>query len=237
MPSSERNHSPITITIDDSTFQHNSAGDRGGAIAISFEQLCCSANVNIANSQLMYNTVDGKLIDGTNLDTEGGNIAIVHVGGQWLQNTVRIENSLIKGGMAGTGGGISLMQHIYLWQNNADNVPIEVLYISQFICNRAYSETGGSSLLAGVQLSSHLPLQSNTPTITHLFNIKNTLFGTCAGISNIKIGGERYLSHPTTSYNVIFSNVSFHGHLVKPSPPPASLQHLGAYYSSTVASL
>ena len=109
--------------------------------------------------------------------------------------------------------------------------------LTQFICNRAYSETGGSSLLAGVQLSSHLPLQSNTPTITHLFNIKNTLFGTCAGISNIKIGGERYLSHPTTSYNVIFSNVSFHGHLVKPSPPPASLQHLGAYYSSTVASL
>lgn len=93
----------------------------------------------------------------------------MHAGGQWLQSTVRIENSLIKGGMAGTGG-ISLMRHIYLWQNNTDNVPIKVLYISntQFICNRAYSETGGSSLLAGVQLSSHLPLQSNTPTITHL---------------------------------------------------------------------
>ena len=142
----------------------------------------------------MYNTVDGKLIDGTNLDIEGGNIAIVRVGGQWLQSTVRIENSLIKGGIAGTGGGISLMQHVYLWQNNTDNVPIEVCsYISntQFICNHAYSETGGSSLLAGVQLSSHLPLQSNTPTISHLFNIKNTLFGTCAGISNIKISGER----------------------------------------------
>lgn len=81
----------------------------------------------------MYNTVDGKLIDGTNLDIEGGNIAIVRVGGQWLQSTVRIENSLIKGGIAGTGGGISLMQHIYLWQNNTDNVPIEVLYISNTV--------------------------------------------------------------------------------------------------------
>ena len=243
MPLSERNHSPISVIIDDSTFQNNSAGYRGGGISISFEQLCCSASVNITNTQLMHNRVDRKLIDGTNADTTGGNIDILHIGGQWLQSTVRIENSLIKGGMAGTGGGMSLIQQVYVWQNNTDNVPIEVLYISntQFICNRAYSKTGGSSLLAGVQFSIHLPLQSNTPAITHLFNIKNTLFdGTCSDISNIKMVGERYISYPTTTYNVIFSNVSVQGHLMKPSPPPASFQTwalLGAHYVSTITSL
>ena len=36
MPSSERNHSPITITTDDSTFQHNSAGDRGMCYCYQF---------------------------------------------------------------------------------------------------------------------------------------------------------------------------------------------------------
>ena len=235
MALSEKNHSPISIIIDNSTFQNNSAGYRGGGIAISFEQLCCSASVNITNTQVMYNRVDRKLIDGTNADTTGGNIDILHVGGQWLQSMVRIENSLIKGGMAGTGGGMSLIQQVYVWQNNTDNVPIEVLYISntQFICNHAYSKTGGSSLLAGVQFSIHLPLQSNTPAITHLFNIKNTLFdGTCSDISNIKMVGRRYISYPTTTYNVIFSNVSVQGHLMKSSPPP-----VGAHYVSTITSL
>ena len=196
---------PITINVINSTIQHNTAGMHGGGLAISFEQLCCRASVDIADTLFLNN--GGDILG-------GGNIWIMQHS-YWLQSTVRIENSLIKGGIAEIGGGICLIQGVYFWQKNTDTFTSEALYISstKFIYNRATTNDGGASIMAAVKYSVHLPLYSTTPTITQKIAVKNVTFnGACASSNNIKIVGGRYVVNPSVIYSVLFTNVSFKDH-------------------------
>ena len=196
---------PITVSIVDSTFQHNTASMYGGGLAISFDQLCCRARVDITNTLFLNNGGD---------TLSGGNIWIMQHS-YWLRSTVRIENCLIKGGIAEMGGGISLSQRVYFWQNSTDTFTFEVLYIAstKFLCNLVTTNGGGASILVAIEYGSHLPLYSWAPTITQQITVNNVTFdGACAGSSNIKIAGGRYAVHPSIIYNVLFTNVSFQDH-------------------------
>ena len=103
---------------------------------------------------------------------------------QWFNDTVRITNCLIEGGVASDGGGILLSQWVISTGSSAEFTAIpttDVLFISntQFVCNQAYG-VGSSSLK--VQLDpTTLNFPYMTPAITKKFTIINTTFdGTCS---------------------------------------------------------
>ena len=226
----------ITINIADSMFQYNTAHALGGGgLYISYgltgstEYSCCSAIVTITNGTFLNNDV--STVDGVEISTKGGNIYIEDSTGQWLNNSVRIHNSLIKGGVAASGGGILFVQFVKFavsWQNSTK---VEGLFISNthFICNRATAITGGASLVAEGKLLKNFFMTFNylTPTITKNLTVVNTTFdGSCADSSNVNILGlgadAPYLP---IVYSVLFINVSFKGYSTDLSSP------LSTFYS------
>ena len=229
----------ITINIADSMFQYNTAHALGGGLCISHgliglsEYSCCSAEVNITDVTFLNNNVSTVpvLVNGMAISTKGGNIYIADWNGQLLNNSVRIHNCLIKGGVAGSGGGIFFMQTVQIavsWQNSTE---MEGLFISNthFVCNRATADTAGASLVAEGKLLKNfsMTLNSLTPTVTKSLTIMNTVFdGSCADSSNVNIVGlgvdAPYLP---IAYTVVFSNVSFRGYSTNLSSP------LSTFYS------
>ena len=227
----------ITVNIADSNFQYNTARALGGGFYISHGLIgssnysCCSAEVNITNATFLNNNVSTVpvLVGGRAISTKGGNIYIEDSIGQWLNNSVRIHNCLIKGGVAGSGGGILFLQTVKIavsWQKSTE---MKGLFISntQFICNRATA--AGASLVAEGKLQKNfsMTLNSLTPTITKNLTIMNTVFdGSCADSSNINIVGlgadAPYLP---IVYTVVFINVSFRGYSTNLSSP------LSTFYS------
>ena len=229
----------ITINISDSNFQYNTAYELGGGFYVSHgligssDYSCCSAEVNITNVTFLNNNVSTVpvLVGGRAISTKGGNIYIEDSIGQWLNNSVRIHNCLIKGGVAGSGGGILFVQTVEIavsWQKSTE---MEGLFISntQFICNRATADTAGASFVAEGKLLKNfsMTLNSLTPTITKNLTIMNTVFdGSCADSSNVNIVGlgadAPYLP---IVYTVVFINVSFRGYSTNLSSP------LSTFYS------
>ena len=219
---------PTTVNIVDSVFQYNTAYKLGGGgLAIifqSFQHICCSTNVNIMNVTFFNNTaqyvttINAKPFWDDNIG--GGNILITDNGTLWLNNTVRIENSLIEGGVATKGGGIYLFQSVF--PSGSSSLPSEIyteeaLHISntQFLDNRAIADgildgLGGASLIARI-MSRDLVY----PTIlTKRFTITDTTFeGTGVDSTTVEFWGAfspRFL----LKHNVLFVNVSFQEHEV-----------------------
>ena len=235
------------MNIKGSTFQYNSAYEGGGGgLAITFdssEQFCCSADVNIEDVTFLNNTVP-NLAKPVNLTVRGGgNIMIRDSGGQWFNNTVRITNCLIEGGVALDGGGILLSQWVISTGSSAEFTAIpttDVLFISntQFVCNQAYG-VGSSSLK--VQLDpTTLNFPYMTPAITKKFTIINTTFdGTCSEASNVEIlGSSGFIPGLLVNYNMKFINATFQGPLVHLSSlQPSSLQLPDMSFSDLLCSL
>ena len=105
-------------------------------------------NVTFVNNKLNkfpFSNNDQEL-----LPTEGGNIYIHDISGQWLNNSVRIHSCLIKGGVAILGGGVYLTQTIKYPGSLQKSTELESLLISnmQFMCNRATGKYAfGASLV------------------------------------------------------------------------------------------
>ena len=145
-PSSMINLKPTSVNIVDSTFQHNTARKKGGGLDISLGsfEYCCSTEVNITNVTFLNNTVSTVPygVNGAELLTRGGNICIDDSAGQWFNNSVRIQNCLIEGGVAETGGGIYVSNVVYYQKS------IEIIISNtHFICNQATMYNAGASLL------------------------------------------------------------------------------------------
>ena len=220
---------PTTVNIVDSVFQCNTAYKLGGGgLNIrfqSFQHTCCSTKVNILNVTFFNNTahnvttlnVTKPLWDDT---IGGGNIFITDEGGLWLNNTVRIENCLIEGGVATKGGGIYQIQRIF--PSGTSSPPsevstVETIYISntQFLGNRVITDgiadgLGGASL--NVEITSHDLVYPTVPTMIKTFTITDTTFeGTGVDSSTVEFWGAfspRFL----LKYNVVFINVTFQEH-------------------------
>ena len=179
---------PTTVNIEGSTFRFNSAHEGGGGgLAIIFDssgQFCCSAEVNIADVTFLNNTVS-NLAKPVNLTVRGGgNIWIGDRGGQWLNNTVRVTNCLIEGGVAWDGGGIFLSQSVISTGPSTEYTAkptMDVLFISntQFVCNQA---DGAGSCSSSLTVAVDSPnLIAMTAAMTKKFTVVNTTFdGACS---------------------------------------------------------
>ena len=216
---------PTIVSIVDSTVQYNTAHYQGGGLVISFNSsnyYCCSAKVDIKNVTFVNNKVGTFPFlndDQELLPTEGGNIYIQDISGQWLNNSVRIHSCLIKGGVAILGGGVYLTQTIKYPGSLQKSTKIESLLISntQFMCNRA---TGKDSFGASLDVDGqpgdyNITWYSMSPTIKlKRLTITDTIFdGTCADSSNIGIIGLGwYAPYLPTWYSVVFINISFQGY-------------------------
>ena len=227
-PSSVENLKPTIINIVDSTFQYNIADVRGGGLAISFDSsefFCCSAEVNITNVTFLNNTVSIPVaIDRRELPIGGGNIYIQdNTAGQWINNSVRIHNCQIEGGVAVSGGGILLIHVVKYAVSCQTSNEMNGLFISntQFICNQAIS--AGSSLRVEGNLLKNFSttLDSLTPVIPKQLKIIDSTFdGSCADSSNVIITGLGVQApYIPTGDSVVFINVSFRGYSMKLSYP------------------
>ena len=226
-PSSMINLKPTSINIVDSTFQHNTAHKRGGGLAISldsFEYCCCRADVNITNVTFLNNkaiTVSYG-VNETEISTVGGNICIDDSAGQWPNNSIRIQNSLIEGGVAQMGGGICVNIVVHCQQR------IEIIISNtQFICNQATKGTLGASLMV-VEIPNIYNMTLYSMTTTTYFNkltITDTTFdGTCGNSSNVNILSMGAVApYLPTQYNVVFINVSFKGCSTDHSSPSSTI--------------
>ena len=221
---------PTTINIVDSTFRYNTAYKVGGGglriIFQSFQHSCCSAEVNILNVTFLNNTA--HIV--TTIDIAkplltyrfgGGNIFITDDGGQWRNNTVRIENSLIEGGVAPYGGGIYLLQRAIptgSWSPPPEISRVETLHISntQFVGNRVIITDGITNGLGGASLTVEIVSRDlvypTIPTMIKTFTITDTTFeGTGVDSSTIEFWGP-FSPLFLLKYNVVFTNVSFQEH-------------------------
>ena len=144
------------VNIVNSTVQYNTAHYQGGGLVISFDSsdyFCCSAKVDIKNVTFVNNKLNKFPFSNNDqelLPTEGGNIYIHDISGQWLNNSVRIHSCLIKGGVAILGGGVYLTQTIKYPGSLQKSTELESLLISntQFMCNRATGKYAfGASLV------------------------------------------------------------------------------------------
>ena len=213
---------PSNINVIESTFQYNTACNVDGGVAISFgssEYFGYSAEVNITNVTFCNNTV-GIFPLSMHSPTKGGNIFIEDNSGHWV-NSVRIHSCVIKGGVAGSGGGIYRTQTIYTGSLQK-SARVEGLFISntQFLCNQVAAKGTGASLVAVGQLGNYnatLHFMSQTITFKRLM-ITDTIFhGTCASSSNVDIYGLRAIApYLPTWYSVVFVNVSFQGYSSSP---------------------
>ena len=234
--SSMINLKPTIITIVDSTFQYNTVRYLGGGLRISFsngfsEYSCCNTEINITNVTFLNNKVYG-----TGVLTKGGNIFIEDISGKWLNNSVRIHDCLIEGGVASSGGGISLMQVVkHAISSQQETTEMEGLFISntQFICNQATDSTNGASLVAEMVLNVSMTLNSLTPALTKKLTITDTTFdGTCSDSSNVCITGMGINApYLPTGNSVTFINVSFRGYSTNVSSP------LSTYHSQQSSEL
>jgi len=197
-------YKPTTLNILGSTFQYNTAYT-GGGLVVSFNSSlhsCCSAKVNIVDVAFLNNGATKMVEDTEESLGGGGNIRIMDIGGQWLNNTVRIENCRIQGGMAALGGGIYVTQLINSAGSTWNEIPtVEVLFISntQFVCNQAATDDGGASLRVETGM---LNLNSTIPAMTKKLTIMNTKFeGTCSVSSNVEfVGTSGYVPHVLINY-------------------------------------
>ena len=238
-PSWMINLKPITsINIVDSTFQHNTARKRGGGLSISlgsFEYFCCSAEVEIRNVSFLNNTVStlpyaADAYGAANF-TQGGNIYIYDINGQWFNNSVKIHSCLVEGGIAMSGGGIysttQIINSVGFCQKRTE---VEALIISNthFICNQAtYASVSGASLLIEEVPTLHnMTLYSTTTIYFKKIRIIDSIFdGTCTNFNNVMITGlEAYTPYLPTGFNVVFINVSFKGYSTKLSSPLSTHQ-------------
>ena len=235
-PSSMIGLKPNSINIVDSTFQYNTARKSGGGLDIEFsvpsEYFCSSAEVKITNVTFLNNTVSTVPyeVNGAEVLTQGGNIYILDINGHWFNNSVRIHNCLIEGGIAMSGGGIYsstlITNSVGFCQKRTE---MEVLIISNthFICNRAtYAGLSGASLLVH-ELPNVYNMTFYSMVTTIYFKkirvIDSIFDGTCANFSNIIITGlEGYAPYLPTRYSVAFINVSFQGYSTDLSSPPST---------------
>ena len=217
------NHKPTIITIVDSTFQYNIVRYLGGGLLISFsnglsEYSCCNTEINITNVTFLNNKVYGA-----DVRTRGGNIFIDDISGKWLNNSVRIHDCFIEGGVASSGGGISLMQMVQHPIYQQESTEMEGLFISNthFICNQATDSTKGASLVAEMMLNVSTILNSLTPAVTKKLTITDSTFdGTCSDSSNVHITGMGINApYLPTGNSVTFINVSFRGYSTNLSSP------------------
>ena len=93
---------PTILIIVDSSVQYNTAHYQGGGLVNSFDSsdyLCCSDKVDIKNVTFVNNKVSTFPFSNDDqelLPTEGGNIYIQDVSGQWLNNSVRIHSCQVE---------------------------------------------------------------------------------------------------------------------------------------------
>ena len=218
-PSSMINLKPTSVNIVDSTFRYNTAYKKGGGLAISlglFECFCCGAQVDITNVTFINNTVSTVPyeVNGAETFTTGGNICIDDSAGQWPNNSVRIQNCLIEGGLAEMGGGIHVNNVVWCQKS----IEMEILIISntRFICNQVTRNYAGASLMVTELPDIHNIELYSTTTITYIkkLTITDTTFdGTCANSSIAVIWGTGTVApYLPTQYNVVFINVSFKGY-------------------------
>ena len=227
-PSSMINLKPTSVNIVDSTFQHNTARKSGGGLDItlgSFEYFCCSTEVDITNVTFLNNTVSTVSygVNEKETFTMGGNI---NIAGEWLNNSVRIHNCLIEGGVAQMGGGICVNVGYY-----QKSIEMEALVISdtQFICNQATMDSAGASLMV-LEIPNIYNMQSySTTTITYIkkLTIMDTTFdGPCTNpiASHVMIRGVGTIApYLPAQYNVVFINVSFKGYSMNFSSPSSTI--------------
>lgn len=141
---------PTIVNIVNSSLQYNTGQDQGGGLVISFDSsdyFYCSAKVHIKNVTFVNNKVSSYPFSNDDqklLSTEGGNIYIQDISGQWLNNSVRIYSSLIKGGVAILGGEVYLAQTIKYPGSLQKSTKIESVLIkikknknTQFMCNQS----------------------------------------------------------------------------------------------------
>ena len=223
-PASMINLKPTSVKIVDSTIRYNTARKRGGGLYISlgsFEYSCCGAQVDITNVTFFNNKANTVSygVNETETSTTGGNICIDDGAGQWFNNSVRIQNSLIEGGVAQMGGGIYVNIVIYCQQS------IEIIISNaRFICNQTTKGTLGALLMV-VEIPNIYNMTLYSMTTTTYFNkltITDTTFdGPCGNSSNVNIQGMGAIApYLPTQYNVVFINVSFKGHSTDHSSPP-----------------
>lgn len=152
------------------------------------------------------------------LPTEDGNIYIQDISGQWLNNSIRIYSSLIKGGVAILGAGVYLIQTIKYPGSLQKSTEIErtvLISSTQFMCNRATGKDAfGVSLVVDEQPGDYnITWYSMSPNIKlKRLTITDTIFeGTCTDSSNIDIGLGWYAPYLPTWYSVVLLMSQFKG--------------------------
>lgn len=177
---------PTIVNIVNSSLQYNTGQDQGGGLVISFDSsdyFYCSAKVDIKNVTFVNNKVSTFPFSNDDQElppTEGGNIYIQHISGQWLNISVRIHSCLIKDGVAILGGGVYLTQTIKYPGSLQKSTEIESLLISntQFMCNRATGKDsfGASLVVDGQPGDYNITWYSMSPTIKlKRFTITDTM--------------------------------------------------------------